>query len=99
MNKSYHLTGLEKFPIVGSKGKFLIPIQKIISDLGLSDGEDGKSAYDLYVQESVENGSPILSIKEWLDSLQGEKGEKGDIGLQDGDLYRTPTGQLMVTFI
>ena len=30
---------------------------------------------------------------------KGDKGEKGDIGLQDGDLYRTPTGQLMVTFI
>lgn len=40
------------------------------------DGKDGKSAYQL----AVDNGYPS-DLDHWLASLKGEKGEKGDTGL------------------
>lgn len=46
-----------------------------------SGGSDGKSAYDLAVEEGFEG-----DLSEWLESLKGEKGDKGDPGSngQDG---------------
>ena len=39
------------------------------------EGTDGKSAYEIAVENGFEG-----SVKEWLDSLEGEKGDKGDKG-------------------
>ena len=39
-------------------------------------GADGKSAYELYC-DTVASGTP-MSVEEWLLSLRGEKGDKGD---------------------
>ena len=54
-------------------------ILDLIRDLlnGL-DGEDGKSAYEIYVEHTDDD--PIKSEEEWLDSLKGEPGAKGDRG-------------------
>ncbi|MEK9987873.1 MAG: hypothetical protein VW601_05295, partial [Aquiluna sp.] len=36
-------------------------------------GEDGKSAYEIYAETTTD--SPVLTVQEWLDSLQGEDGK------------------------
>ena len=49
-----------------------------LSDFAVK-GEDGKSAYDIAVENGFEG-----SVEEWLESLKGEKGDKGRDGL-NGD--------------
>lgn len=56
-------------------------------------GVDGKSAYELYVDQYVrENGSKdgVYSEEEWLESLQGQDGYDGDDG-RDGEDGSTPS--------
>ena len=48
---------------------------------------EGKSAYDVYV-ESLEDPSTAMSEADWLASLKGEQGFKGDKG-DSIDLYQT----------
>lgn len=42
---------------------------------GGSGGADGKSAYEIAVEQGFEG-----SVDEWLESLKGERGEKGETG-------------------
>ena len=53
-----------------SSKTFLIPTQI---------GEDGKSAYDIYL-ENVTEGEEPMSVNEWLESLKGNDGVDGENG-------------------
>lgn len=44
------------------------------------DGEDGKSAYEIYAETTSD--SPVKTVQEWLDSLQGADGEDGKDSLE-----------------
>lgn len=44
----------------------------------IADGEDGKSAYQSYVDTTTD--SPVKTEAQWIASLKGEQGEKGDKG-------------------
>lgn len=76
----------QDFSAIGASGATPTPDQKtghwLISgkDTGIQaigkDGKDGKSAYQL----AVDNGYPS-SLDTWLASLKGDKGDKGDTAL------------------
>lgn len=53
------------------------------------DGEDGKSAYELYL-ETVPEGETPMTVEEWLDSLKGADGKDGVDG-ENGKDGVTPT--------
>lgn len=44
-----------------------------LEETGVGNGADGKSAYDIAVENGFEG-----TLEEWLESLKGEKGDKGD---------------------
>lgn len=77
---------IQEYSAVGQDGATPTPDQKtghwLISgkDTGIQaigkDGKDGKSAYQL----AVDNGYPS-SLDTWLASLKGDKGDKGDTAL------------------
>lgn len=48
------------------------------------DGQDGKSAYDLYLA-TVPEGETPMTVEEWLESLKGEDGEDGAAGVNGND--------------
>lgn len=47
-----------------------------------ADGEDGKSAYELYYDTTTDN--PKMTLAQWLASLKGEKGDAGNVHVTDG---------------
>lgn len=53
-----------------------------------SPGEDGKSAYEIAVQEGF-----VGNVNQWLTSLQGEQGPQGIPGLDGEDGSVGPPGQ------
>lgn len=55
-----------------------------LDDEDVKDGEDGKSAYDLYV-ETVPEGETPMTVEEWLESLKGEDGKDGAAGTNGND--------------
>ncbi|QIO09256.1 Ig-like domain-containing protein [Acinetobacter lanii] len=58
-------------PYIGSNGNWFIGT----TDTGISaKGVDGKSAYELYVEQASAAGEPVLSEAEWLESLNGASG-------------------------
>ena len=60
---------------------------------GLEDGEDGKSAYELYVQQGG-----TLSLNEWLLSLKGDPGNDYILTAQDkSDIADKVLGELPTT--
>ena len=40
----------------------------------------GKSAYDLYVEKTVNTGATPLTLESWLESLHGQDGQDGQPG-------------------
>jgi hypothetical protein len=59
-----------------------------LASLNGEDGEDGKSAYQLYA-DTVTDANDLLSEGEWLDSLKGDKGESA--AEVDTSLFYTKT--------
>lgn len=55
----------------GSTNTFVIPTQI---------GENGKSAYELYL-ETVPEGETPMTVDEWLESLKGQNGDSGADGV------------------
>lgn len=63
--------------------------------VNVADGVDGKSAYELYV-DSVADGEQVLTVDEWLASLNGSDGVNGTNGVDgvngiNGEAGLTPT--------
>ena len=65
--------GLSAYDIAVAQG-FVGTDSEWIASLNGEDGEDGKSAYELYA-DGVADPNDLLSEGEWLDSLKGDKGE------------------------
>jgi hypothetical protein len=59
-----------------------------IASLHGEDGEDGKSAYQLYA-DTVTDPNDLLSEGEWLDSLKGDKGD-GAAEVDTSQFYTKP---------
>jgi len=74
------LSGDELVAIVQGGINKKVGVRKLIHDYlpdDIADGEDGKSAYDIWLEQGNE-GTPL----QFLQSLKGDKGDKGDTGAQ-----------------
>jgi len=56
------------------------------SGSGSGNGEDGKSAYELYADTTTDN--PVLTLSEWLDSLNGDDGQGVPVGGTTGQVLK-----------
>lgn len=74
------LTDEQKAELKGEKMTFADLTDEDKDELRGAKGDDGKSAYDL----AVDNGF-VGTETEWLASLKGEKGDKGDRGANGAD--------------
>lgn len=59
--------------------------------------EQIRAVYDMYVASMASGDQKPLSYTEWLDSIAGEKGEKGDQGVGIAKIELDEDGQLVVT--
>ena len=71
----------------GSTNTFVIPTQI---------GENGKSAYELYLETVPEEETP-MTVDEWLESLKGQNGDKGTDGVGILTAVINENGELVIT--
>ena len=71
----------------GSTNTFVIPTQV---------GENGKSAYELYLETVPEEETP-MTVDEWLESLKGQNGDKGTDGVGILTAVINENGELVIT--